>query len=143
VLTYNFTSSHAGYGNRTDKVTAEVITHHTIQVMIIDGNVVSAVIDEKWDEMGQFIPGSELSFSYRPKKCEKTPWQYWEENSGRVYIRMPTDEEIIKNYYESVYNIEVRDVRKIQLDLVTCEACESFETYMFTLKVNAGTCIHC
>ena len=75
----------------------------------------SAIIDEKWDEMGQFMVGSELSLSYQPKMCEKTPWQVWEENSGRVYIRAPTDEEIIKHYYASVYSIDVRDVKKIQL----------------------------
>jgi hypothetical protein len=139
VLTYNFTSSHAGYGNRSDQVTAQVITEHTIKVTIVDGNVLSAIIDEKWDEMGQFMPGSEVSLSYRPKKCEKTPWQVWEENSGRVYIRMPTDEEIIKNYYESVYNTEVKDVKKIQLNQVTCEACDiCLETYMFSLTVKAG-----
>ena len=124
VLTFKFTSSHAGYGDRSGKVTAQVITEHTVKITIVDGNVVSAVIDEKWDEMGQFLIGSEVSLSYRPKKCEKTAWQYWEENSGRVYVRMPTDEEIIKNYYASVFSIEVRDVKKIPLDEVTCEACD-------------------
>ena len=39
VLTYTFTSSHAGYGNRSAQVTAQVITGHTIQVAIIDGTV--------------------------------------------------------------------------------------------------------
>ena len=115
VLTYTFTSSHAGYGDRSGKVTAQLITEHSIKIMIVDGNVESAVIDGKWDEIGQFMIGSELSLSYRPKMCEKTPWQVWEENSGRVYIRAPTDEEIIKSYYISVYSIDVRDVKKIQL----------------------------
>ena len=57
---------------------------------------IQPVIDGKWDEKGQFMVGSELSLSYQPKMCEKTVWQVWEENSGRVYIRAPTDEEIIK-----------------------------------------------
>ncbi len=139
VLTYRFTSSHAGYGNRSGMVTAQVITVHTVMITIVDGNVESAVIDEKWDEMGQFIIGSEISLSYRPKMCEKTIWQVWEENSGRVCIRMPTDEEIIRHYYASVYEIEVRDVKKIQLDQVTCEACNVCpETYRFGLTVNAS-----
>jgi hypothetical protein len=139
VFTYNFTSSHAGYGDRSGIVTAQVITGHSMKITIVDGTIVSAVIDEKWDEMGQFIIGSEISLSYRPKKCEKTTWQYWEENSGRVYIRMPTDEEIIQNYYASVYSIEVRDVKKIQLDQITCEACDvCLETYRFELTVNAS-----
>jgi hypothetical protein len=139
VLTYNFTSSHAGYGDRSGKVTAPVITEHTIKITIIDGNVESAIIDEIWDEMGQFMVGSELSLSYQPKMCEKTAWQLWEENSGRVYIRAPTDEEIIKSYYITVYSTDVRDVQKIQLDQVTCQACDVCpETYRFGLTVNAS-----
>jgi len=139
VLTYNFTSSHAGYGDRSGKVTAPVITDHTIKITIIDGTVESAIIDAKWDEMGQFMVGSEQSLSYQPKMCEKTPWQVWEENSGRVYIRAPTDEEIIKHYYASVYSTEVRDVKKIQLGTVSCQACEVCpETYRFGLTVNAS-----
>jgi len=139
VLTYNFTSSHAGFGNRTGKVTAQVITPHTIFVTIIDSTVDSAVIDGRWDEMGQFIIGSDESLTFRPKKCEKPPWQVWEENSGRVYIRMPTDEEIIRNYYASVYETDVRDVRKVQVAEVTCEACSVCpETYQFSLTVNTG-----
>jgi hypothetical protein len=139
VLNYTFTSSHAGYGNRSGMMTAQIITDHTIQIVIIDGNVDSAVIDEKWDEKGQFIIGSDLTLSYRPKMCEKTTWQVWEENSGRVYIRAPTDEEIIKGYYESVYSIGVRDVKKVQLGGVACEACSvCFETYRFELTVNAS-----
>ncbi|MGB9176905.1 MAG: hypothetical protein WCB46_09250 [Methanoregula sp.] len=139
VLTYTFMSSHAGYGNRSGKATAQVMTGHTVKVTIVGGNVVAAVTDEKWDEMGQFIIGSETTLSYRPKQCEKTVWQQWEENSGRVYIRMPADEEIIRHYYASVYEIEVRDVKKIQLDQVTCQACNVCpETYRFGLAVNAS-----
>ena len=40
-LTYRFTSSHAGYGNRTGQVTAQVLTAHTVQITIIDGSVLS------------------------------------------------------------------------------------------------------
>ena len=139
VLTYTFTGSHAGYGNRSGMMTAQVITEHTIQIVIIDGTVDSAVIDGKWDEMGQFIIGSDISLSYQPRMCERTTWQAWEENSGRVYIRAPTDEEIIKGYYESVYSIMVRDVKKVQLGGVTCEACNvCLETYRFELTVNAN-----
>jgi hypothetical protein len=139
VLTYRFTSSHAGYGDRSDLVTAQVITEHTIRVTIVDGFVESAIIDEKWDEKGQFMIGSGLSLSYQPKMCEKTTWQVWEENSGRVYIRMPTDEEIITHYYGAVYGTDVRDVTKVRLDIVSCLACEvCLETYRFELTVNAS-----
>jgi hypothetical protein len=139
VLTYAFTSSHAGYGNRSSQVTAPVITGHTIQVVVLDGHVDTAVVDGEWDEIGQFLIGSELILSYQPKMCEKTPWQVWEENSGRVYIRAPTDEEIIKHYYQAVYNIDVRDVKKIELGGVACQACYvCSETYHFELTVNVS-----
>ena len=139
VLTYNFTSGHAGYGNRSAQATAQVITAHTIKITIIDRKVDSAVIDGKWDEIGQFMVGSEQSLSYQPKMCEKTAWQAWEENSGRVYIRAPTDEEIIKSYYITIYSTDVRDVKKIQLGIVSCQACNVCpETYRFGLTVNAS-----
>src|SRR5574342_1028957 len=46
-----FDSAHAGYGNRDDQVLAEVITHHTAEITISDGKVVSAIIDNTWDEI--------------------------------------------------------------------------------------------
>lgn len=120
-------------------VTAQVITYHTIRVMVVDDHVDSAVIDDRWDEMGQFIIGSDQTLSFRPKKCEKPSWQVWEENSGRVYIRMPTDEEIIQDYYASLYETDVRNVKKVQVVDVTCEACSICpETYLFRLTVNAS-----
>jgi hypothetical protein len=138
-LTWTFTSSHAGYGNRTGAVTAQVITEHSITLMLTyDGIVQSAVIDGKWDEVGQYLIGSEVSLWYQPMQCEKTPWQVWEENSGRVYIRAPTDEKIITHYYQAVYGIEVRDVQKIELDIITCQVCSVCpETYRFALTVDA------
>ncbi len=53
-----FDSSHAGYGDRTDQVLAQVITGHTARVKVVSGEVVSAVIDDVWDEMGQQGIGS-------------------------------------------------------------------------------------
>jgi hypothetical protein len=139
MLTFRFMSSHTGYGNRSGTVTAQAITEHTIRVTTADGNVESVVIDERWDEMGQFLIGSRLSLSYQPMQCEKTAWQTWEANSGRVYIRAPTDEEIIRNYYSSVYGIEVMNVTKVDSGLMSCQACSVCpQTYHFGLTVNAS-----
>jgi hypothetical protein len=139
MLTYRFTCSHAGYGNRSGMVTALDITEHTIRVTIIDRNVDSALIDDRWDEMGQFLIGSVLSLSYQPMQCEKTPWDTWEENSGRRYIRAPTEEEIIRHYYSAVYGIDVMNVTKVDSGLMTCEACGVCPlSYHFGLTVNAS-----
>jgi len=139
MLTYRFTSSHAGYGNRSGMVTAQVITEHTIRATTADRNVESAVIDDRWDEMGQFLIGSELALSYQPVKCEKTVWQTWEANSGRVYIRAPTYEEIIRHYYNSVYGIDVMNVTKVDSGLMSCDACSVCPlSYHFGVTVNAS-----
>jgi len=48
-----FSSRAAGYGDRTDKFLAQVITPHTLKMVVSSGNVVSAIMDEQWDELNQ------------------------------------------------------------------------------------------
>lgn len=48
---FSFESKAAGYGNRSDKATAQVITPHVIEVVVKDGEVVSAITDGVYDEM--------------------------------------------------------------------------------------------
>ncbi len=48
-----FSSSAAGYGDRSDKFLAQVITPHTLKIVVSSGNVISAIMDEKWDELNQ------------------------------------------------------------------------------------------
>ena len=52
-ITVAFECSHAGYGDRTGQVLAQVITRHVMRINISDGQVLSAVIDGKWDELNQ------------------------------------------------------------------------------------------
>lgn len=138
-LTYRFTSSHGGYGNRSGAMTAQMITEHIIRVTTSDRNVESAVIDDRWDETGQFLIGSTVSLTYQPMQCDKTAWDTWEANSGRRYIRAPTDAEIITNYYSSVHGIDVMNVTRVDSGLMTCEACSVCPlSYRFGLTVNAS-----
>jgi hypothetical protein len=51
--TVAFDSRHAGYGNRTGQVLAEVITHHTAEVTVEGGKVTRAVMDGQWDMINQ------------------------------------------------------------------------------------------
>lgn len=48
---YTFESSHAGYGDRTGQMLAQVITPHRMELKIKDNKVVAAVTDEKFDEI--------------------------------------------------------------------------------------------
>lgn len=53
LFVFEFSSRHAGYGNRTGQVLAQVITPHTAQVVVNQGAVTSATLDEQWDMLRQ------------------------------------------------------------------------------------------
>jgi len=50
---FEFQCKHAGYGNGTGQILAEVITPHTARIIVSQGNVVSAIMDKQWDIMKQ------------------------------------------------------------------------------------------
>lgn len=53
VVTIWFQSLHGGYGNRTGQILTQVITPHTAVVTVVNGKVLSAVLDVSWDEVAQ------------------------------------------------------------------------------------------
>jgi len=48
-----FESAHAGYGDRTGQMVAEVITPHEAHITVENGKVVSALMDGEWDMLAQ------------------------------------------------------------------------------------------
>ena len=50
---YTFDSLHAGYGDRSGEIVAEVITPHEAVITVEGGEIVSAVMDEAWDMIDQ------------------------------------------------------------------------------------------
>ena len=52
-ITIGFDCAHAGYGNRTGDMLAQVITHHEAVVVVSSSEVRSAVIDGTWNELNQ------------------------------------------------------------------------------------------
>jgi hypothetical protein len=48
-----FESRHAGYGDRTGQMLAQVITTHEAVVTVERGAIESAIMDEKWDMINQ------------------------------------------------------------------------------------------
>lgn len=60
----SFESSHGGFGNRDGQFLTQAITPHTMEILVIEGEVTSAVIDGVWDEMNH---------QYLLKKPEPTP----------------------------------------------------------------------
>jgi len=58
---FEFQCRHSGYGNRTGQMLAQVITPHTARIIIEQGRVTSAVMDEKWDMLEQKMIDSIIS----------------------------------------------------------------------------------
>jgi len=52
-FTYEFDSSHAGYGDRTAQAPAEATTPHVAIITVENGNVTAAVLDGVWNELTQ------------------------------------------------------------------------------------------
>jgi outer membrane murein-binding lipoprotein Lpp len=52
-FTFEFESRHAGYGDRTGQVLAQVITPHEAVITVEQGEVTSAVMDGEWDMINQ------------------------------------------------------------------------------------------
>jgi len=53
VLIIEFDSRHAGFGDRTGQILAQVISSHTARVLVVDGEVVAATLDDVWDMVSQ------------------------------------------------------------------------------------------
>ena len=128
-LNYTFTSSHGGYGNRAERIVTEALTPHSIEVIVSEGEVMSAVIDGEWDEITQepleIEPddtgnttgasgeeGKTVEMKYRISE-EKTPWDLWYEEGNIQFIKAPTQSELITAYYGTVYGIEISDIQRV------------------------------
>jgi hypothetical protein len=48
-----FKTTHSGYGNRANLDLPEDITLHIIELVIVEEKIVSAIIDNQWDELNQ------------------------------------------------------------------------------------------
>jgi len=53
IVIIEFDSRHAGFGDRTGQVLAQVMTAHTAGVKVIEGEVVLAILDDVWDMVNQ------------------------------------------------------------------------------------------
>ncbi|WKT58169.1 hypothetical protein QVH35_01265 [Candidatus Nitrosotenuis chungbukensis] len=50
-IVIQFTSAHGGFGNREGQMLTQALTPHEMRILISEGSVISAVIDETWDEL--------------------------------------------------------------------------------------------
>ena len=52
---YEFKCRHAGYGDRSGKILAQVITLHRAMIVVQRGEVIHAMLDGRWDMLDQKI----------------------------------------------------------------------------------------
>lgn len=139
VLTYTFTSSSAGYGNRSDEVTAQVMTDHVIVVRATDGEITSAVIDDIYNERTQDLVESlkpendRVTLSFTPEQCEEYVWDQWYADGYIQYVQEPTQEQLIEDYYAN--NGILADIDRVESDMMTCQACGCPQAYSFSASV--------
>ena len=150
VITFNFTSRQAGYGDRSDEMTAQVLTDHTIRVTIIEQEVVSAVIDGTWDEINQqeiqtsnnqtppTTPSGQVTMTFQPMQCDEYAWDEWYANNEQQYVTEPTTEQLVTDYYSQEHGIEL-SVQRVDMpsDQAVCQACSICrETYHLEATVS-------
>ena len=54
-FTFQFQSRHAGYGDRTGQVPAQVTTNHEARIIVDHGEVTHAVLDNTWYMLARSI----------------------------------------------------------------------------------------
>lgn len=77
---------------------------------------------------------------YQPLQCTDTPWNSWHESLGRTYVRAPTEEEILTEYYATVHQVEILDFEEVPLSegTVVCAACGCPRDYSLRVQVAAS-----
>jgi hypothetical protein len=131
VLTYNFTSTHGGYGNRTGEMVNQVLTPHQIVVEVAHHDIQSAIIDDTWDARRQ-APinggnGGTTELYYQPMQCESAPWQDWYADNKAQFAQEPSDTDLIQAYYGE-RDVELETVSAYQHEGAVCQACNTCPT---------------
>jgi hypothetical protein len=68
-----FQCAHSGYGDRTGMILLQVITPHEIVIGVEKGEVVSALIDDKWDELGNHLEAESSILQRRRRRTLSSP----------------------------------------------------------------------
>ena len=66
-FTFWFQSRHAGYGDRTGMMLAQVMTDHHAHIAVEQGNVAHAVLDGVWDILTQSYLDDQSSLGISPR----------------------------------------------------------------------------
>lgn len=90
-IAVSFESTHGGFGDREGQMLTQVMTPHTMQIVVSDGSVMSAVTDGVWDEQNhQYVlkhPSEKLVPSDESVSAPSGPVSDYESLVGHVKSR--------------------------------------------------------
>jgi hypothetical protein len=98
---------------------AETLPFTGYSIMAINIDDAKAVQILVWKEESQ------QWLYYKPIQCQQNPWEKWHKDLNRTYIRAPAEQEIVKEYYRTVYEIEILEFKNTPAPSGTnvCKAC--------------------
>lgn len=99
-LTYRFESRHAGYGDRTGAMLAQVITPHEAVIAVENNEVKSAVMDGQWDMINQKMVGSE----YTEEAAGKTAREFIKNSPTFTFDGIQESLELVETLYPDIEN---------------------------------------
>ncbi|MBI5554051.1 MAG: hypothetical protein HY917_04920 [Candidatus Diapherotrites archaeon] len=76
-------------------------------------------------------------FFFEPVACGNNSWEQWHADLNRVYVRAPTEEEILKEYFQTVQGIGILDFSQVESDRLVCRSCDCPRGDYLTVRVNA------
>jgi hypothetical protein len=95
---FEFDSAHAGYGDRTGQMLAEVITHHRAVISVDHLRVVGAIMDTRWDMLTQqMLPFSE-------ETAREFAEDYVKNSPTFVYDGIESSLELVETLYPDIEN---------------------------------------
>jgi len=98
-FTFEFDSRHAGYGDRTGQMLAQVITHHVAVVSVVDLEVTSAIMDGRWDMIQQTE-----SQRFTEAKARQIAEGFVESSPTFVYDGIEETLELVETLYPDMEN---------------------------------------
>jgi hypothetical protein len=136
-FTFEFDSSHAGYGNRNGQILAQVITHHAAVITVEAGEGTSAIMDSVWDMRNNSVI-SDITID--PAPIHEVNVTLLKSNPAQVSVYIKGG---LRDGCTTFYNIEVtREGNTVNIKVTTKHpkeaVCPAIYTY-FEKNVNLGT----
>jgi hypothetical protein len=100
VFIFEFDSRHAGYGDRTGQMLAQVITHHVAEIAVEELEITSAVIDDRWDMTQQ----AEITDTYTESEARQMAEEFVRNSQTFQFDGIEKSLTLIETLYPDIEN---------------------------------------